>query len=547
MWPVERGLAKLMPGTFDFRYFDYRGNRSDWASRAPISSCLADYINEVSAHHRSAGGDGKVYVVGHSMGGLAIRFATNADSVPNPIPASALGGVVTIDTPHLGTVFGNTWQSVLAQWAQEHRGQSLLPDHTSDASTCLALHGTRTDLPSGCATPPYLPAGVPLAETAGTSTVRRTLFGIDLYDIPLSSDGVVGVESAHGYLTSGVKGTKPPRAAAYLPTTSCTITTDQTMALLLAAVRGASLPGAVIGAEVKALQLLWKDNAILDAINAGELTPDVEVLLGVALFFYPCGHNAMLGNATTLDDVATALRADLASFAPHPLSVTKAPVPQIGLPNYETSGSYPQVSGGGGVDLRRVNAVLRDEILRDQEEYKRQYRSIYGTTLDNGPYPGTYGMGFSPSMMLASTAVVSTMYPSSRLYPGGNDGEGWMYLTAPVPSGKPVELVDLLSNHSGGLRAIAGYVERHVVATDACVRLSYNDTTYGMGQFSREGFAPTVANYRSYALTRRGLDIGLGQGQVGAEACSTIRVTVPWSVARPQLNVDGRRLLNGLD
>jgi pimeloyl-ACP methyl ester carboxylesterase len=322
MWPVEQGLRKLVPDTFDFRYFDYRGNRSDWAARAPVASCLADYINEVSAHHRAVGGDGKVYVVAHSMGGLAIRFATDKNTVPTPIPASALGGVVTIDTPHLGSVFGNTWQATLAQWAQEHRGQSLLPGHTSDAARCLAIHGPGNDLPSDCATPPFLPAGVHLAETAGTSTVRRTLFGIDLYDIPLSSDGVVSVDSAHGYRTSGVNGTKAPPPGASLPMTSCTITSDQTMALLQAAARGASLPGAIIGAEVKALQLLWKDGAILDAINAGQLTPDLEVLLGTALFFYPCGHNAMLGNATTLQDVATALRADLANGIGKPLVLT---------------------------------------------------------------------------------------------------------------------------------------------------------------------------------------------------------------------------------
>lgn len=315
MWPVERGLKKLMADTFDFRYFDYRGNRSDWAARAPVASCLADYINAVS---KASKGDGKVYVVAHSMGGLAIRFATDKNTVPNPVPASALGGVVTIDTPHLGSVFGNTWMATLVQWGNEQLGESLLPGHESDAARCLAIHGPGIDLPSGCSTPPYLPAGVPLAETAGTSIVRRTLFGVALYDIPLSSDGVVGVDSAHGYLTSGVKATKPPRAAVDLSTTSCTITSDQTMALLLAAVRGKSLPGAVMGAEVKALRLLWKDGAILDAINAGHLTPDIEVILGVALFFYPCGHNAMLRSTTTLADVKSALRSALAIAAPKP-------------------------------------------------------------------------------------------------------------------------------------------------------------------------------------------------------------------------------------
>lgn len=348
MWPVEQGLRKLMPDTFDFRYFDYRGNRGDWAARAPVASCLADYINNISALQHDAGGDGKVYVVAHSMGGLAIRFATDKNTVPNPVTASALGGVVTIDTPHLGSVFGSTWTATLTQWWQEHHGQSLQPDHTSDAARCLAIHGPGTHLPSGCATPPYLPAGVPLAETAGTSTVRRTLFGIDLYDIPVPSDGVVSVDSAHGYLTSGVEGTKPPHAAAYLPTTSCTITSDQALTRLLAAVHGEGLPAGIIGAVTKAFELT--DTSVLDAINASRLTPDVEALLGTALLF-PCGHDAMLTNETTLADVATALRAD---FAAH------KPVPAGNLPAHLSTDGYGPLQFG--MTLAEAQAALGSAI-----------------------------------------------------------------------------------------------------------------------------------------------------------------------------------------
>jgi hypothetical protein len=110
-----------------------------------------------------------------------------------------------------------------------------------------------------------------------------------------------------------------------------------------------------------------------------------------------------------------------------------------------------------------------------------------------------------------------------------------MYLTAAVPSGKPVELVDLLRSTSGGLQAIAGYVGNHLIGTGS-----------SCAQNSHGGFAPTVENFRSFALTLRGLDVGLAQGQIGDEACGAIRVTVPWSVAGPQLNATGQRLRNGL-
>lgn len=347
MYPVEEGLDERLPDTFDFRYFDYRAHGQDWAARPSIAACLADYVREVSSNHKAAGGDGKVFLVGHSMGGLAIRYASDGATVAHPVTASELAGVITIDTPHLGSVFGNTWQAQLVQWAKAHwPGNGLSPERTSDAAKCLALHDRDTDLPSGCGSVPYLPANTRLTLIAGTSTVRRTLFGVRLYDIPLSSDGVVGVESAHGYAHSGPVGIRAPRTVAELHTSTCTITSDETLELLRAAAKGKSLPGAIVNAEIEALGRLWRDGAILDALSAGKLTPDVEVLLGTALFFYPCGHNAMIGNGDALDDMASSLRGSLATLAPAiptaaQLRNTTLPADSCGGRNYGWSSTVP--------------------------------------------------------------------------------------------------------------------------------------------------------------------------------------------------------------
>lgn len=299
-------------------------------------------------------------------------------------------------------------------------------------------------------------------------------------------------------------------------------------------------------------------NASRAATDAVALTFGFTSLVDVpqqplASFTGPCFHTHLMRSIELTNEATGAVDDDVRRRQPavsaQPLRVTSVPIPKVGLPNYETSGSYPQVSGGNGVDVTAVNAALRDEVLRDQEEYRRADRKAYGTELDNNPGPGHYQMNFTPSLTSASTLVVSTMYPSLELYPGGNDGAGWMYLTAAVPSGSPFELVDLLSSPSTGLQVIAGYVTQTVVATHPCVARSYNDTGPSgsvTAQATRRGFAPTAENYRHFALTPQGLDIGLDQGQVGTESCSTIRVTVPWSLVRPQLNATGLRLVDGL-
>src|SRR6476646_8540210 len=97
------------------------------------------------------------------MGGLAIRFAADGDTVPTPIPASAIGGVVTFDTPHEGSPFGGSLAAQVTQWSIGAFKRNL-PDENSDAAKCLARHDGDHPLPAGCATPTYLPAGTRLTE-----------------------------------------------------------------------------------------------------------------------------------------------------------------------------------------------------------------------------------------------------------------------------------------------------------------------------------------------------------------------------------------------
>lgn len=223
-------------------------------------------------------------------------------------------------------------------------------------------------------------------------------------------------------------------------------------------------------------------------------------------------------------------------------------VPSIGLPNYRTSGTYPQLTGGAPGSLAAANTALRQVVLDDQQSYRTTYRQRYGTDLDNSPYPGTYQLSFTPELMTVSPTVVSTMYPSLELYPGGNDGSRWLSLTASLPDGRPLALPDLLTP-GFGLPALSAALLRQLKATNECARGVYADTSV-FGQISRDGIeqgvAPTAANYTHFAFTHTGLDIGIDQGVVGAEACGSVRESLPWATVRPLLSATGERLYAGL-
>jgi pimeloyl-ACP methyl ester carboxylesterase len=206
----------------DTYLFDYSRWSAHWVTDPHIAACLADYVHAVSEAYQHAGGDGRVIVVAHSMGGLAIRYATNAAYVAHPVTAAELGAVITFDTPELGSPFGNTAAGRLWETAQSRINNVNLPaGGAGDGEVCLAQHDHGGLLPSGCGLgavgipdpPPWLPAGISLTEIAGDITVDRSVFGIHLYSLPLDSDGIVTVASSHGYLTSGPGGRTQPRCS----------------------------------------------------------------------------------------------------------------------------------------------------------------------------------------------------------------------------------------------------------------------------------------------------------------------------------------------
>jgi pimeloyl-ACP methyl ester carboxylesterase len=111
----DKVMAQIGNGHANPFLFDYSKWASYWASNPNIAACLADYVNAVSNWNKLDGGDGKVIIVAHSMGGLAIRYATGSEYVSNPIPAGNIASIVTIDTPYLGSPFGNTSTAALSE------------------------------------------------------------------------------------------------------------------------------------------------------------------------------------------------------------------------------------------------------------------------------------------------------------------------------------------------------------------------------------------------------------------------------------------------
>jgi hypothetical protein len=211
-----------------------------------------------------------------------------------------------------------------------------------------------------------------------------------------------------------------------------------------------------------------------------------------------------------------------------PLTVIEALTPRFRVPRYDTSGTYPQVRGSD-LDLRKVNAALREAVLADQREYAPRARKA--ARLGN-PYRGVYQTSVDRRLLAASTVVVSALMPATELYPGGSLGKGWLAVTVRVPSGALVRITDLFVDPSRGVRVVANAWKARMRRTPLWPCVAKDLSRY----------RPPARNYRYFALTPDGLAVGFWQ----EEACNRLQATVRYSILRPYLSPLGTRLIAGV-
>ncbi len=304
--------------------FDYGADAAEWASAPRIAACLADYLRAVSAAYTTAGGDGKVLAVGNSMGGLAIGFSTNPALVANPA-GSVLGGVVTIDTPFLGSPWGSTSDAQIMQ--DVHHGvRGMLPwPPGSDAQTCLATHAGAAGMPGGCAVPVWLPAAVPLAEIGGDITVHRQLMGVEITTTDTGGDAIVTTASSLGYTHSG-SGNPPVGTAPVTYVDRCDVTTGEAEIGLAGAVGNVGNVGTS----------LYSAFMTLATLGDQPLNSTAQTAFAAADIVAPCSHTNIINpadDAFAAHDVTKALNVDLARLdAADALAAQPVALPQVTCP-----------------------------------------------------------------------------------------------------------------------------------------------------------------------------------------------------------------------
>jgi pimeloyl-ACP methyl ester carboxylesterase len=97
--------------------FNYEAYHSKWVTDEHIGKALAERVNCLSAASKEAGGDGRVIVVAHSMGGLALREALNR-AKPVYVKPENIGLAIMIGTPHKGAPIAKWCNPTGCGWVQ---------------------------------------------------------------------------------------------------------------------------------------------------------------------------------------------------------------------------------------------------------------------------------------------------------------------------------------------------------------------------------------------------------------------------------------------
>jgi hypothetical protein len=252
----------------------------------------------------------------------------------------------------------------------------------------------------------------------------------------------------------------------------------------------------------------------------------------VAVLLTPCSEGSAAPSSVRASEPGSRTH----SRGVMPLVLVNAPTPRFRVSGFDTSGTYPRVSGKNS-NLRAVNATLRNAVLADQRAWEPIARSARADLVHRATgrwrARGVYRTEVVRRFSSASTVVVSaligvTRAPTHYLLRGAEP----LTVTVRVPSGRRVAITDLFEDRSKGLRELAAIARAQLRRGGFGQCLDRNPSLY----------SPSARNYRNFVLTPRGLHVQFER----AGYCGPVGATVAYDRLRELLSSLGGKLVAGV-
>lgn len=199
---------------------------------------------------------------------------------------------------------------------------------------------------------------------------------------------------------------------------------------------------------------------------------------------------------------------------------------------YEIAAQYPQLTGGDNPNFEKFNQLVRGFVMKNVGQFKK---NIARDAAEEEPPPeGSVGSDYNVSyeVALAQDDLISVGFDLGGYYQGAaHPNSSSATINYDLKNGKQLKLSDLFQPGSKFLRAIANYCI-------ADLKKQAKDTGL-IAEEIESGAGPTLDNYRSWTITRRGLGVNFDSYQVGPYAAGPQFVMVPYAALKDVINPDG--------
>ncbi|HEY6804886.1 MAG TPA: DUF3298 domain-containing protein [Pyrinomonadaceae bacterium] len=200
---------------------------------------------------------------------------------------------------------------------------------------------------------------------------------------------------------------------------------------------------------------------------------------------------------------------------------------------YEIAAQYPEITGAGNTNFDKFNQLVRASITKKVAGFKKEMAPEEGEEDRPENSMGsdlTIGYDFD----LAQDDLISLTFSVSSYYQGAAHPNSYSEtINYDLKNGKLLKLADLFKPGAKYLPAISAY------CIDDLKKQSKEKDGILDDDSIKSGAAPTVKNYQSWTIGRKGLGINFDPYQVGPYAAGPQYVVVPYSTLKDLINPDG--------
>jgi Protein of unknown function (DUF3298)/Deacetylase PdaC len=205
--------------------------------------------------------------------------------------------------------------------------------------------------------------------------------------------------------------------------------------------------------------------------------------------------------------------------------------------NYEIDAEYPQVVGATDSRFDKFNQESRNVVARRVAEFKKhmaEAEPAEESVSDSSSMGSDLGAGYTVG--LARDNLISIKFDIGGYYKGAaHPNSNSEVLNYDVTNGKILKLSDLFTPNSKYLQIISAHSIKDLknqAKSDGADSMLSDETI-------QEGAGPDPKNFKSWNITKKGLEISFDSYQVGPYVAGPQRVVIPYSALKEIIKPDG--------